>query len=175
MNVIGSQRRGHLSQSSCSAEEGHAKDGVTRRSGRIADGAIGATGWLAALPDAALYAAASAGWMQFGACREEDPELFFPIGSGAAAVSQAEAAKTVCGRCAVRLECLSYALRTRPGDGIWGGTTWQERCTIATAASSAPAISHRGSEFHSEPPWPETGLSANTGGDQYAEDQECPG
>jgi WhiB family transcriptional regulator, redox-sensing transcriptional regulator len=171
MSVIGSQRQGHLSQSSCSGEEGHAKDGVKSRPGRIADVAIGATGWLAALSDAALYAAASAGWMQFGACQEEDPELFFPIGSGAPAVSQAEAAKTVCGRCAVRLECLSYALRTRPEDGIWGGTTWQERSTIATAASSAPAIIHGGSEFRGEPPWPETGLSADTGGDQCAEDQ----
>jgi WhiB family transcriptional regulator, redox-sensing transcriptional regulator len=57
-----------------------------------------------------------------GACRQADPELFFP-GPG---VRQAEVAKAVCGRCAVRANCLSYALEIMP-EGIWGGTTREER------------------------------------------------
>jgi len=41
-------------------------------------------------------------------------------------VWQAEVAKAVCGQCAVRANCLSYALEIMP-DGIWGGTTGEER------------------------------------------------
>jgi len=56
-----------------------------------------------------------------------DPDLFFPIAAATSpAVRQAEAAKAVCGRCAARAGCLSYALETMP-DGIWGGTTLEER------------------------------------------------
>ncbi len=39
---------------------------------------------------------------------------------------QAKAAKAVCGPCAVRASCLSYALEAMP-EGIWGGTTEEER------------------------------------------------
>jgi len=56
-----------------------------------------------------------------------DPDLFFPIAAATSpVVRQVEAAKAVCGRCAVRANCLSYALETMP-EGIWGGTTDQER------------------------------------------------
>jgi WhiB family redox-sensing transcriptional regulator len=41
-------------------------------------------------------------------------------------LAQVSSAKAVCGRCPVRANCLSYALITRP-DGIWGGTTREER------------------------------------------------
>ncbi len=68
--------------------------------------------------------ARSLSWMLRGACRQADLELFFP-GPG---VRRAEAAKAVCGRCAVRANCLSYALETMP-EGIWGGTTKEERQT----------------------------------------------
>jgi WhiB family redox-sensing transcriptional regulator len=66
------------------------------------------------------------GWMVRGACQQADPELFFPISVTGPGVRQAQAAKTVCGGCAVRASCLSYALETMP-EGIWGGTTLQER------------------------------------------------
>jgi WhiB family redox-sensing transcriptional regulator len=70
--------------------------------------------------------ARSLGWMSRGACREADPELFFPDAVTVIGVRQAEAAKTVCGGCDVRANCLSYALETMP-EGIWGGTTQEER------------------------------------------------
>ena len=66
------------------------------------------------------------GWMLRGACRTEDPELFFPISAAGPGLAQVSSAKAVCGRCPVRANCLSYALITRP-DGIWGGTTPRER------------------------------------------------
>ena len=65
-------------------------------------------------------------WMLRGACRSEDPELFFPISAAGPGLAQVSSAKAVCGRCPVRANCLSYALITRP-DGIWGGTTREER------------------------------------------------
>jgi len=65
-------------------------------------------------------------WMSRGACRQADPELFFPIAVTGPAARQAEAAKAVCGPCAVRANCLSNALEAMP-EGIWGGTTLEER------------------------------------------------
>jgi WhiB family redox-sensing transcriptional regulator len=68
-------------------------------------------------------------WMSRGACRQADPELFFPIATvNGPAARQVEAARAVCGACAVRAKCLSYALEVMP-DGIWGGTTLAERRT----------------------------------------------
>jgi WhiB family redox-sensing transcriptional regulator len=67
--------------------------------------------------------------MSRGACQQADPELFFPIAAGTGpAARQVEAAKAVCGPCAVRANCLSYALDAMP-EGIWGGTTLDERRT----------------------------------------------
>jgi WhiB family redox-sensing transcriptional regulator len=95
------------------------------------------------------------GWMSRGACRQADPELFFPISVTGEGARQAEVAKTVCGGCDVRASCLSYALETMP-EGIWGGTTreerraarrsWprrastQSRGTVAAAVAGGPAV-----------------------------------
>jgi WhiB family transcriptional regulator, redox-sensing transcriptional regulator len=76
-----------------------------------------------------MSAARSVSWMSHGACRQADPELFFPIATAKGpAARQVEAAKAVCAACAVRAKCLSYALEAMP-DGIWGGTTLEERHT----------------------------------------------
>lgn len=61
-------------------------------------------------------------WMVFGACRDMDPELFFPQSSETA--SQATA---VCATCAVRAECLEYSLEARERFGVWGGLTEKQR------------------------------------------------
>lgn len=60
------------------------------------------------------------------ACRDEDPELFFPVGAGPAATAQAAAAKRVCARCPLEDSCLTVALRHDTA-GVWGGTTEDER------------------------------------------------
>lgn len=59
-------------------------------------------------------------------CRREDPELFFPVGAGAPAARQIEAAKAVCRRCPVTAQCLAYALDGQDY-GVWGGHSEQER------------------------------------------------
>lgn len=71
--------------------------------------------------------ARSLNWMSRAACQQSDPELFFPVGAVTdQAARQVEVAKAVCGPCAVRVHCLSYALEAMP-EGIWGGTTVDER------------------------------------------------
>ena len=50
-------------------------------------------------------------WRHRAACRDEDPELFFPIGNTGPALLQIEEAKAVCRRCDVR-ECLQWALES---------------------------------------------------------------
>jgi len=69
-----------------------------------------------------------------GACRDEDPELFFPIGSSGPALLQAAQAKAVCAGCPVRIDCLSYAIETGQAAGVWGGASEQERRAIRSAA-----------------------------------------
>ncbi|MGW1243257.1 WhiB family transcriptional regulator [Streptomyces bobili] len=66
-------------------------------------------------------------WRQRAACRHEDPELFFPIGTSGPALLQTEQAKAVCRRCPVRAQCLEWALKTDQSLGVWGGTSETER------------------------------------------------
>jgi WhiB family redox-sensing transcriptional regulator len=76
-------------------------------------------------------------WMAQGACQHADPDLFFPIATGRAARPQIRAAKAICQGCAVRDPCLSYGLATRQ-DGIWGGTTPEERIATRQPTYLAP-------------------------------------
>ena len=62
-------------------------------------------------------------WRDRAACRDTDPELFFPIGTTGLAIDQIEAARTVCLQCPVRQECLEFALATNQEAGVWGATT----------------------------------------------------
>ena len=49
-------------------------------------------------------------------CREYDPELWF-----AERPEQVEFAKTLCGTCPLRVECLAGALERGEPWGVWGG------------------------------------------------------
>ena len=71
-----------------------------------------------------------ANWLDAAACRDADPDLFFPIGTSGPALFQIDKAKGVCGTCAARIQCLAWALKTEVSDGVWGGTTADERRTI---------------------------------------------
>jgi WhiB family redox-sensing transcriptional regulator len=61
------------------------------------------------------------------ACRDVDPELFFPLGSGPQAWNQVRLAKSVCDRCPVREPCLDWALSTGQREGVWGGQDPDQR------------------------------------------------
>jgi WhiB family transcriptional regulator, redox-sensing transcriptional regulator len=103
---------------------------------------------------------ADTGWMDHGACRTADPELFFaeepedwrdlalcaevdgelffPEKGGSA-----REAKAVCMACEVRPECLEYVLEmeSRPGGhgqwGIWGGLSARQRRPLVSARIAA--------------------------------------
>jgi WhiB family transcriptional regulator, redox-sensing transcriptional regulator len=61
-------------------------------------------------------------WPDLAACAEVDPDLFYPEPGEPAAP-----AKRICASCAVREECLEYAIRNREMWGIWGGMTEMPR------------------------------------------------
>jgi WhiB family redox-sensing transcriptional regulator len=73
-------------------------------------------------------------WMNYAACKDVDPLVFFPehlhengiSGPGAYAT-----ARVICGQCKVASQCLDYALatfRTNEEDhGMWGGMSPRER------------------------------------------------
>lgn len=66
-------------------------------------------------------------WRHHAACRDEDPELFFPVSDMGPGAQQTAQAKAVCARCPVREECLRYALDNGLDYGIFGGLTERER------------------------------------------------
>lgn len=66
-------------------------------------------------------------WRTDAACRGEDPELFFPVGTSGPALTQVAEAKTICARCPVAGDCLDWALVTGQDHGVWGGLDEDER------------------------------------------------
>lgn len=70
-------------------------------------------------------------WRHHALCRDEDPELFFPIGTAGPAAVQVHQAKLVCRRCPVVSDCLTWALDTGQDAGVWGGTSEDERRALA--------------------------------------------
>lgn len=65
-------------------------------------------------------------WRHDAVCRDEDPELFHPIGNTGPALLQIAEAKTVCRRCPSVTACLEWALETGSG-GVLGGMSEPER------------------------------------------------
>jgi WhiB family redox-sensing transcriptional regulator len=76
-------------------------------------------------------------WRHLAACREEDPELFFPIGTTGPALLQIEHAKRVCHGCTVIDDCLSWALESGQETGVWGGTSEDERRALQRRGARA--------------------------------------
>ncbi len=66
-------------------------------------------------------------WRIDAACRDTDPDLFFPVGTTGPAIDQIEAAKNVCFECHATEKCLQFALETNQDSGVWGGTSEEER------------------------------------------------
>lgn len=66
-------------------------------------------------------------WRSDAACRDTDPDLFFPVGTTGSAIEQNEQAKAICANCEVQVQCLQFALETNQDAGVWGGTDEEER------------------------------------------------
>ncbi|WP_432571218.1 WhiB family transcriptional regulator [Kineococcus sp. SYSU DK005] len=60
-------------------------------------------------------------WASRGACKSATADDLFVQGSAQ------NRAKTICGGCPVRTECLADALDSRVEFGVWGGMTERER------------------------------------------------
>jgi WhiB family redox-sensing transcriptional regulator len=78
-------------------------------------------------------------WRHRAACRDVDPELFFPIGNTGPALLQIEESKQVCRRCAVTDACLRWALESGQESGVWGGMSEDERRTLKRRRARARA------------------------------------
>ena len=72
-------------------------------------------------------------WRVDAACRDTDPDLFFPVGTTGPAIEQIASAKAVCGECDAQAECLEFALATNQDSGVWGGTSEEERRKLRKA------------------------------------------
>lgn len=64
-------------------------------------------------------------WRDRAACLGIDPQVFYPTTD-----EEADEARRVCDQCAVKDECLEYALAHREKDGVWGGATERDRRRI---------------------------------------------
>ena len=73
-------------------------------------------------------------WRHDAICRDEDPELFFPIGTSGPALLQVEQAKAVCRRCPVTEDCLTWALES----GQDAGRSAPGRLAVSDRLLSAP-------------------------------------
>src|SRR3954451_17438138 len=71
-------------------------------------------------------------WHSEAACRSDEAGLFFAPSKEptAARLSREEAAKRVCARCPVMLECREHALLQPEPYGVWGGLTAAERRVV---------------------------------------------
>lgn len=88
--------------------------------------------WRPATEDAAR-------WRERASCRDEEPELFFPVGNTGPALLQIAEAKSVCRTCPVLRECAEWALRHGQLVGVWGGMSEDERQVLKRRATRARA------------------------------------
>jgi WhiB family transcriptional regulator, redox-sensing transcriptional regulator len=75
-------------------------------------------------------------WRADAACRDADPELFFPDDVRSAR-AQVTTAKLICRGCPVSAACLNWALASGQEAGIWGGLTEGERRRLHRRVPSA--------------------------------------
>jgi WhiB family transcriptional regulator, redox-sensing transcriptional regulator len=82
-------------------------------------------------------------WVDRAACCEVDPEIFFPVSTTGAAVRQIHEARAICARCPVAADCLDWAQRMGLGDGVWGGTTPEERRALRRSTGLSGRTEHK--------------------------------
>jgi WhiB family transcriptional regulator, redox-sensing transcriptional regulator len=73
-------------------------------------------------------------WRDGAACRDADPEIFFPEGTAGPVLLEIDRARALCAECPVRARCLDWALRHGAVFGIWGGLTEDERRAVRRRA-----------------------------------------
>lgn len=92
-----------------------------------------------------------ADWQHRAACRNEDPDRFFIVGTTPEALQQIEDAKAFChANCGVIEECLRFALERGHEGGVFGGTSETERRALKRKASRGSGTSKYGPEVVAE-------------------------
>jgi WhiB family redox-sensing transcriptional regulator len=91
--------------------------------------------------------ALTADWRDYAACRDADPETFFPTPGRSPA-----AAKRVCAACPVTAQCLQLALEAGIGSGVYGGTTERERRSLLAERRRKSGTGLCGSGLHPRTP-----------------------
>jgi WhiB family transcriptional regulator, redox-sensing transcriptional regulator len=80
-------------------------------------------------------------WLDQAACRDSDPEQFFPEPGEQ---TKAAEAKTICGSCQVRDQCRDLAVKAASGldadHGVFGGTLPAERSRLRGKAFPEPSV-----------------------------------
>jgi WhiB family redox-sensing transcriptional regulator len=84
-------------------------------------------------------------WRNQAACLDEEPELFFSVGSTSIAAMQVRKAKAVCGGCEVARACLRWAMETHQDAGVWGGMSEDERRALSRRNTRARRVARTGS------------------------------
>jgi WhiB family transcriptional regulator, redox-sensing transcriptional regulator len=92
-------------------------------------------------------------WWSLAACQSADPDLFFPASATNPARAQLAAAKAVCARCPVQVECLRYAMAAGHIHGIWGGMTEEERRLLRQREAKARTRASRRPGDSARAPW----------------------
>jgi WhiB family redox-sensing transcriptional regulator len=72
-------------------------------------------------------------WQDAGICAQTDPEAFFPD-TGQYRISRM--ARLICQQCIVIEDCLAHALAHPELEGVWGGTTKQQRQKMRRSQAS---------------------------------------
>lgn len=82
-------------------------------------------------------------WMSQGLCRRANPAIFEES-------DYVDTARAYCARCPVYDECLTYALADSSLDGVWGGTTHDERKALRRGGRRASCPGCRGKSIYSD-------------------------
>ena len=75
-------------------------------------------------------------WRTKAACRGPRSEVFYPPATGERRdekLLREHMAKAICDLCAVRGQCLKFAVERGEAHGIWGGTSASERRVLTRA------------------------------------------
>ena len=76
-------------------------------------------------------------WRDEAACRDADPDIFFPPGRDHVDRPSTARARAICAGCPVLDDCLAHAIATDQPDGIWGGLNTTERRRLARSRHHA--------------------------------------
>lgn len=106
----------------------------------------------------------NADWRALAACRDVDPELFFPTATaGAALLAEQRRALAVCAGCPVVAACRSWAVAEQP-HGVAGGLTEDERRRARRTADRRRCAERRPAVVPAPSPWTDRAPVVAAGG-----------